>query len=114
VALGDKAGAKTAAQLRAADIVKLFMAGLATGWAPEPVIDGVVLERQLAETFARGEQAKAQVLAGFNEGEIRSLMFLMPPAPDHRPPTRRTCGSASDRRPTPISPSIPAPIRRPT
>ena len=81
VALGDKAGAKTADQLRSANIVKLFMAGVATGWQPEPVIDGVVLERQLADTFARGEQAKAQVLAGFNEGEIRSLMFLMPKAP---------------------------------
>ena len=80
-ALGDKAGAKTADQLRKANIVKLFLAGMATGWQPEPVIDGVVLERQLAETFARGEQAKADVLAGFNEGEIRSLMFLMPPAP---------------------------------
>ncbi len=80
-ALGDKAGAKTADQLRAANIVTLFMAGVATGWQPEPVIDGVVLKRQLAETFARGEQAKASVLAGFNEGEIRSLMFLMPRAP---------------------------------
>jgi para-nitrobenzyl esterase len=80
-ALGTKAGVTTAAQLRAADLTALFMAGLATGWAPEPTIDGVVLKRQLAETFARGEQAKAAVLAGFNEGEIRSLPFLMPPAP---------------------------------
>lgn len=80
-ALGDKAGAKTADQLRKTNIVKLFLAGMATGWQPEPVIDGVVLTRQLADTFARGEQAKAAVLAGFNEGEIRSLMFLMPPAP---------------------------------
>ena len=71
-----------AAALRAADLVALFKAGLATGWQPEPVIDGVVLKRQLAETFARGEQAKVPVLAGFNEGEIRSLLFLMPKAPD--------------------------------
>ncbi len=62
--------------------MKLFQAGLATGWQPEPVIDGVVLNRQLADTFARGEQAKVPVLAGFNEGEIRSLLFLMPKAPD--------------------------------
>ncbi len=80
-ALGAKAGATSAADLRAADLTKLFMAGLATGWAPEPVVDGVVLKRQLAETFARGEQAKAAVLAGFNEGEIRSLLFLAPKAP---------------------------------
>lgn len=81
-ALGRAAGASNAAELRAADPAALFKAGLATGWQPEPVIDGVVLKRQLAETFARGEQAKVPVLAGFNEGEIRSLLFLMPHAPD--------------------------------
>lgn len=80
-ALAAKAGVTSAEALRAADLTKLFMAGLATGWAPEPVIDGVVLQRQLAETFARGEQAKVAVLAGFNEGEIRSLRFLSPKAP---------------------------------
>ena len=83
VALANKAGGiSTAAELRAADLVKLLMAGLGTGWQPEPVIDGVLLKRQLAEVFARGEQAKVPVLAGFNEGEIRSLPFLMPKAPD--------------------------------
>jgi para-nitrobenzyl esterase len=71
--------ASNAAALRAADLVTLFQAGLKTGWQPEPVIDGVALKRQFAETFARGEQAKVPVLAGFNEGEIRSLLFLTPP-----------------------------------
>jgi para-nitrobenzyl esterase len=74
--------APNAAALRAADPAILFKAGLATGWQPEPVIDGFVLKRQMAETFARGEQARVPVLAGFNEGEIRSLLFLMPKAPD--------------------------------
>lgn len=77
-ALGKLAGVSDAASLRAADLVTLFKAGLATGWAPEPVIDGSVLTRQLADTFAKGEQAKVAVLAGFNEGEIRSLPFLVP------------------------------------
>jgi para-nitrobenzyl esterase len=81
-ALATRAGASDAAALRSADLVTLFQAGLATGWQPEPVIDGVVLTRQLAETFARGEQAKVPVLAGFNEGEIRSLLYLMPKVPD--------------------------------
>jgi para-nitrobenzyl esterase len=81
-ALGEAAGATTATALRAADLVTLFQAGLKTGWQPEPVIDGIVLTRQLAETFARGEQVKVPVLAGFNEGEIRSLLFLAPKAPD--------------------------------
>jgi para-nitrobenzyl esterase len=64
------------------------------------VIDGVVLKRQLADTFARGEQAKAPVLAGFNEGEIRSLLFLMPEAPDsqaaYAADVRRRFGIAAD------------------
>ncbi|MFV3076805.1 carboxylesterase/lipase family protein [Niveispirillum fermenti] len=77
-ALGAAAGATDVASLRAADLVGLFRAGMATGWAPEPVIDGVTLKRQLADTFALGEQARVPVLAGFNEGEIRSLPFLMP------------------------------------
>jgi para-nitrobenzyl esterase len=81
-AMAKLAGASSAAELRAVDLVKLFQAGLATGWQPEPVIDGITLKRQLAETFARGEQAKVPVLAGFNEGEIRSLLYLMPKAPD--------------------------------
>jgi carboxylesterase type B len=81
-ALAAAAGASDAASLRGADLTVLFKAGLATGWQPEPVIDGVVLTRQLAETFFRGEQAKVPVIAGFNEGEIRSLLFLMPKAPD--------------------------------
>jgi len=81
-ALAEAAGVSSAAALRGVDLVTLFQAGLETGWQPEPVIDGVVLERQLAEVFARGEQAKVPVLAGFNEGEIRSLPFLMPKAPD--------------------------------
>src|SRR3546814_818987 len=81
-ALAEAADVSTAAGLRATDPVALFKAGLATGWQPEPVIDGAVLTRQLAETFARGEQAKVPVLAGFNAGEIRSLPFLMPKAPE--------------------------------
>ncbi len=76
------AGARDAAQLRAVDLTALYLAGLKSGWQPEPVIDGVVLLRQFAETFARGEQARVPVLAGFNEGEIRSLLGLMPKAPD--------------------------------
>lgn len=80
--LAEAAGADGAAALRAADPVRLFEAGLSTGWTPEPTIDGVVLPRQLAEAFARGEQARVPVLAGYNEGEIRSLLFFMPPVPE--------------------------------
>jgi para-nitrobenzyl esterase len=54
------------------------MAGLSSKWGPDPVIDGVVLKRQLYETFVHAEQAKVPVIAGFNEGEIRSLLHFMP------------------------------------
>ena len=95
------ASAAAAAALRAADLVALFQAGLKTGWQPEPVIDGVVLKRQFADAFARGEQAKVPVLAGFNEGEIRSLLFLMPKAPDtqaaYKADVHRRFGSAAGR-----------------
>ncbi|WP_218000363.1 carboxylesterase/lipase family protein [Sphingomonas soli] len=80
-ALGKAAGVSTAKGLRFADPVLLFQAGLASGWAPEPVIDGVVLKQQLAVTFGRGEQNRVPALAGFNEGEIRSLLFLAPKTP---------------------------------
>ncbi len=113
--VGLAAGVSDAAALRAADLVALFQAGLATGWQPEPVIDGVVLKRQLAETFFRGEQAKVPVLAGFNEGEIRSLLFLMPKAPDSQAAYVADVRSrfGAQRRPT-IWPSILESIRRPT
>ena len=95
----SNASAAAAAALRAADLVALFQAGLKTGWQPEPVIDGVVLKRQFADAFARGEQAKVAVLAGFNEGEIRSLLFLMPKPPDspaaYEADVRRRFGSAA-------------------
>lgn len=99
-ALAAAAGVSSAAALRAADPVKLFMAGVATKWGPELVIDGVVLERQLLETFARGEQAKVPLIAGFNEGEIRSLLHFMPrEVPDtqaaYEADVRRRFGSAA-------------------
>src|SRR3546814_18767318 len=66
-ALAEAADVSTAAGLRATDPVALFKAGLATGRQPEPVIDGAVLTRQLAETFATGEQPKVPVLARSEE-----------------------------------------------
>ncbi|WP_414902197.1 carboxylesterase/lipase family protein [Sphingomonas flavalba] len=99
-ALAKAAGATDARALRATDPAALFMAGLATGWQPEPVIDGAVLEHQLAATFARGEQAKVPVLVGFNEGEIRSLPFLMPSVPSspaaYAADVRRRFGDAAE------------------
>lgn len=74
-------GAGDLAALRAMDAEKLTVAAAAKGYGPWGAVDGKVLPRQLVETWDRGEQAPVPVLAGFNSGEIRSLPFLLPPAP---------------------------------
>lgn len=79
-ALLAKFHAKTAAGLRALDARTLTDAG-AAGYFPFPAIDGKVLRRQLVEVFDRGEQAPVPLIAGFNQGEIRSLRVLAPRPP---------------------------------
>lgn len=67
--------------LRSMNAQTLTDSSVMAGFAPFGVVDGVVLPRQLVDTFDRGEQAPVPVLAGFNSGEIRSLRMLAPPAP---------------------------------
>jgi para-nitrobenzyl esterase len=52
------------------------------GFFPFGVVDGLVLPEQMVAAFDKGKQAPVPVLAGFNQGEIRSLMMLAPKAPD--------------------------------
>src|SRR5205085_9600371 len=51
--------------------------------------------------FDRGEQEKVPIMAGFNEGEIRSLKILAPPAPaaaaDYETKIRAAYGELADR-----------------
>ena len=68
-------------RLRAMDAQALTVGAAMSGFLPLGNVDGRVLPRQLVDTFDRGEQAPVPVLAGFNEGEIRSLRFLLPPPP---------------------------------
>ncbi|MEZ6023403.1 MAG: carboxylesterase family protein [Hyphomonadaceae bacterium] len=70
------------AALRAMDARALFDASTAAGFIPFGAVDGHVLPDQLVNVFDRGEQAPTPMLAGFNSGEIRSLTFLLPPAPN--------------------------------
>jgi len=74
-------GAAHLDDLRAMNAQAIVDGSAGSGYFPLAVIDGRVLRRQLVDTFDRGEQARVPVLAGFNEGEIRSLRFLLPPAP---------------------------------
>lgn len=85
----EDAGSYLAAQLHAADIGALrameaqaLVDAAATKFAPFGVVDGRVLPKQLVAVFDRGEQAPVPLLAGFNSGEIRSLLTLAPPVPD--------------------------------
>ncbi|MGD0189309.1 MAG: carboxylesterase family protein [Rhizomicrobium sp.] len=85
----EESGAKLAAAvqapniavLRAMDPDSLTAAAAAVGFAPFGAVDGYVLPDQLVDVFDRGEQAHVPLLAGFNNGEIRSLRILAPPVP---------------------------------
>jgi para-nitrobenzyl esterase len=85
----EESGVKLAAALHAPDIAAmramdastLTRAAPAAGYAPWGTIDGHVLLRQLVDVFDKGEQAPVPLLAGFNSGEIRSLMVLAPHPP---------------------------------
>lgn len=48
------------------------------GFFPFGVVDGHFLPRQMVDAFDAGTQAHVPVLAGFNQGEIRSLRMLAP------------------------------------
>ncbi|WP_202844202.1 carboxylesterase/lipase family protein [Luteimonas saliphila] len=81
VELARKLEVRGLARLRAMDAQALTVQAALAGFFPLGVVDGQVLPAQLVEVFDRGQQAPVPILAGFNEGEIRSLRFLLPPAP---------------------------------
>ena len=67
--------------LRSKDAAVLVTAAARTGYFPMNNVDGRTLPAQIVDVFERGEQAKVPILAGFNDGEIRSLRILIPPVP---------------------------------
>lgn len=79
--LATALGATDLASLRSMDAVRMVEATVGTGYFPMNTVDGRILPRQIVDAFERGEQAKVPILAGFNEGEIRSLRILAPPVP---------------------------------
>jgi para-nitrobenzyl esterase len=79
--LGQQLSAPDLAALRALDGADIVDRARKAGFAPFGAVDGKVLTRQLVDTFDRGEQAPVPLLAGFNQGEIRSLRMLAPPKP---------------------------------
>jgi len=81
LALGRTLEVRGLPRLRAMDPQALTVQAAMSGFFPLGNVDGQVLPAQLVEVFDRGEQAPVPILTGFNEGEIRSLRFLLPPAP---------------------------------
>lgn len=79
--LQSQLGQSNIAGLRAMDAQTLTERAIQTGYMPWGTIDGEVLPEQLVEIFDRGQQAPVPLLVGFNQGEIRSLRALAPPAP---------------------------------
>ncbi len=76
-----KLGASDLAALRSLSAEAIVADTPRTGYFPLATVDGRLLPRQLVDIFDRGEQAPAPILAGYNDGEIRSLPILLPPAP---------------------------------
>jgi para-nitrobenzyl esterase len=71
------------ATMRGMDAQTITDTAAKLGFAPFGVVDGDVLPKQMVDAFDAGEQAPVAVLAGFNQGEIRSLTMLAPkPAKD--------------------------------
>ena len=83
---GEGAGQMLAAALQAPDIATmrgmdaqaLTMKAAQLGFGPWGLVDGIVLPQQMVSAFDAGKQAPVPILAGFNQGEIRSLTVLAP------------------------------------
>ncbi len=99
--LQGKLGTDGIEQLRAMDARDLIDGSTAAGYPVWATVDGVVIPRQVVDTFDRGGQAKVPLLAGFNSGEIRSLRRLLPPAPkdaaEYEANIRKAYGASADR-----------------
>jgi para-nitrobenzyl esterase len=78
--LGGALKAPNIAALRAMDPQALTVAAAKLGFGPWGLVDGKILPEQMVTAFSEGKQAPVPILAGFNQGEIRSLTVLAPPA----------------------------------
>ncbi|WEK43753.1 MAG: carboxylesterase family protein [Candidatus Sphingomonas colombiensis] len=80
--LGGGLQAPSLAALRGLDGQAVTEAAAKMGFIPLGTVDGMVLPQQMVSAFDEGKQAPVPLMAGFNQGEIRSLMALAPKAPD--------------------------------
>lgn len=69
------------AALRGMDAQAITDAAAKAGYGPWGTVDGLILPQQMVDAFDQGKQAPVPILAGFNQGEIRSLRVLAPKPP---------------------------------
>jgi para-nitrobenzyl esterase len=79
--LGGALQAPDLAALRGIDAQTITDSAAKLGYGPWGTVDGLVLPQQMVEAFDQGKQAPVPLLAGFNQGEIRTLMMLAPKPP---------------------------------
>lgn len=79
--VADQLGAGGLSDLRSMSAEMITEGSISAGYYPLGTIDGQLLPRQLVDVFDGGEQAAVPLLAGYTDGEIRSLPILLPPAP---------------------------------
>ena len=105
---GEAAGQMLASALQAPDIAALRAIDAQTltdkaaqlGFGPWGLVDGQILPEQMVTAFDKGKQAPVPILAGFNQGEIRSLTVLAP-----KPAKSAACLRASRSDVQPYNPS---------
>ena len=95
---GLKAGGIAA--MRSIEPAALVDSSAKLGYMPWAAIDGKVLPEQMVTAFDQGKQSNVPILAGFNQGEIRSLTMLAPKAPataaDYEKEIRARYGDLAD------------------
>jgi para-nitrobenzyl esterase len=93
---GASLNAPTLAALRAKTVKELL------GTPPfrfSPIVDGYALPASVADVFAKGQQHKVPLLAGWNEDEIRSSVTLRPQKPtaeSHKADLAKRFGTSAD------------------
>jgi para-nitrobenzyl esterase len=68
-------------ELRAMDAMTLTLTAEKTGFRSTGNIDGWALPQQLVDIFDHKQEALVPVIAGYNAGEIQTLLALLPPLP---------------------------------
>ncbi|MBB5211991.1 carboxylesterase/lipase family protein [Microbulbifer hydrolyticus] len=75
------AGAADLEALRALDVDALQRAATGQHFRPQGTVDGRVLPAQIIDIFDARRQAQVPLLAGFNSGEVKTQLLLLPKPP---------------------------------